>query len=289
MSTHAGSVAVAKPRRPFEAPLSPAVAVAATCAAVFGLVVMVNAIRGYGFGVDSLAYWSVWHRGFYTAPPGSRGAYLYSPAFAQAIWPLTRLPWPAFAGLWSAGIFAALVWLLWPVRWPLRIAALLLVSPEIIVGNVWAFYAVVLVIGFRWPQAWAFPLLTKVTAAVGLIWFIVRREWRSLAQAVGCALVVAGVSLAISPGLWPAWITYLLHHQTPGGPPLIMRLPVAIGLAIVGALRGRPAWLAWAVALGSPVFGPENFIVLAALPRLGEARWAPRAARRTRTAPALQP
>jgi hypothetical protein len=278
MSTHAGSFAVPKPRRPFEAPLSPAVAVAATCAALFGLVVTANAIRGYGFGVDSLAYWSVWHHGFYAAPPGARGAYLYSPAFAQGIWPLTRLPWPAFAGLWSAGVFAALVWLLWPLRWPLRIAALALVSPEIVVGNVWAFYAVVLVIGFRWPQAWAFPLLTKVTAGVGFIWFIVRREWLSLAKAAGCAAVVAAVSLAIAPGLWPDWISYLLHHQTPGWPPPILRVPLAVVLAIVGALRGQPAWLAWAVALGSPVFGPENFIVLAALPRLQEWRWAPHSA-----------
>jgi hypothetical protein len=277
MSAHAGSVAVGKPKRPLEAPIGPAVAVAATCAAAFGLVVMANAIRGYGFGVDSLAYWSVWHHGFYTAPPGARGAYLYSPAFAQATWPLTRLPWAAFAALWSAGVFAALVWLLWPLRWPLRIAALALVSPEIIVGNVWAFYAVVLVIGFRWPQAWAFPLLTKVTAGVGFIWFAVRREWRSLATAAGCALLVAGISFAIEPGLWTAWISYLSHHQTPGWPPPLLRLPVAVVLAVVGAHRDRPAWLVWAVAFGSPVFGPENFVVLAALPRLHERRWWPHA------------
>lgn len=286
MSTPAGSVAIAKSRGRFEAPLGPPVAVAATCAAVFGLVVMVNAIRGYGFGVDSLAYWSVWHRGFYTAPPGARGAYLYSPAFAQAIWPLSRLPWPAFAALWSAGVFAALAWLLWPLRWPLRIAALALASPEIIVGNVWAVYAVVLVIGFRWPQAWAFPLLTKVTAGVGFIWFAVRREWRSLAKAAVCAAVIAALSFAIAPGLWPAWISYLLHHQSPGWPPPLLRVPIAVVLATVGALRGRPAWLVWAVAVGSPVFGPENFVVLAALPRLHEWRWAAHSAETSPVTPA---
>ncbi len=229
---------------------------------------MVNGLRHYGFGVDSLAYWSVWHHGFYSEPPGARGAYLYSPAFAQAIWPLAQLPWPVFAGLWGAGVVAALVWLLWPLQWQLRLAALALVSPEVIVGNVWAFYAVVLVIGFRRPQAWALPLLTKVTAGMGCVWFVVRREWKSLAQAVGVATLIACVSFAISPDLWSVWVTYLLHNQVDGSPPLILRLPLAVALAVFGAVRRQPMWLALAIVFGSPVFGPENFVVLAALPRL---------------------
>jgi hypothetical protein len=142
------------------------------------------------------------------------------------------------------------------------------VSPEIIVGNVWAFYAVVLVVGFRRPQAWALPILTKGTAAMGCIWFIARREWGSLLRAVGCAALIACVSFAISPNLWHAWITYTVDHRGSGSIPLVMRLPFAVFLAAAGALRSRPTWLAWAVVLGSPVFGTENFVVLAALPRL---------------------
>ena len=235
---------------------------------MFGVVVAIGGLRHYGFGVDSLAYWRAWREGFYSQPPGARGAYLYSPAFAQAIWPLTRLPWPVFAGMWSLGVLSALVWLVWPLRWPLRLAALLLLTPELVVGNVWAFYAVVLVIGFRRPAVWALPLLTKITAAMGCVWFLVRREWRSLAIVLGTTAVVVAVSAAINPGLWPAWIGYLLHHQSPSSPPLMLRLPIATLIAVIGALRGRPAWLAWAIALGSPVFGPENFVLLAALPRL---------------------
>ena len=44
---------------------------------------------------------------------------------------------------------------------------------------------VAIVLGFRWPFTWAFVLLTKVTPGVGLLWFAVRREWRSLAIALG--------------------------------------------------------------------------------------------------------
>ena len=250
-------------------PIAPIAAAAAPLAAAFGVALALASLRRWGFGVDSLAYWTAWrHPSLYMAPPGTRSAYLYSPAFAQAIWPLTRLPWPVFAAVWSSGVFAALAWLVWPLRWPLRLAALALLSPELIVGNVWAFYAVVLVVGFRWPQAWALPLLTKVTSAMGCVWFLVRREWRPLATVLGCTAVVVAVSAAISPSLWPAWVGYLVHHRSPSSPPFVLRLPVAVALAVVGALRGRPAWLAWAIAFGSPVFGPENFVLLAALPRL---------------------
>lgn len=251
-----------------EPPLSPVLAAAATCVALFGLALTIGGLHRFGFGVDSLAYWKAWREPFYSQPPGARGAYLYSPAFAQATWPVTRMPWPVFAALWSTGVLAALTWLVWPLRWPLRLAALVALSPEVVVGNVWAFYAVALVVGFRWPQAWTLPLLTKITAAMGCVWFLARREWRPLATVLVTTAVVVAVSVAISPHLWPAWIHYLVHHRSPSWPPLLWRLPFATLLAGVGAVLGRPAWLAWAVLLGSPVFGPENFVVLAALPRL---------------------
>ena len=56
-----------------------------------------------GLGYDSHAYWSaVQHlENLYAAPALSRDAFLYSPVFAQVVWPLGRLPWPAFAALWS--------------------------------------------------------------------------------------------------------------------------------------------------------------------------------------------
>ncbi len=56
-----------------------------------------------GLGYDSHAYWSAVQDmdTLYDAPALSRDAYLYSPLFAQAIWPLGRLPWPAFGVLWS--------------------------------------------------------------------------------------------------------------------------------------------------------------------------------------------
>ena len=52
-------------------------------------------------------------------------------------------------------------------------------------GNVHMLLALAIVLGFRWPATWSFVLLTKVTPGIGLLWFAVRREWRSLGIALG--------------------------------------------------------------------------------------------------------
>jgi hypothetical protein len=55
---------------------------------------------------------------------------------------------------------------------------------ELAGGNIEILIAVAIVVGFRWPAAWSFVLLTKVTPGVGLLWFAVRREWNQLATAL---------------------------------------------------------------------------------------------------------
>src|SRR4051812_29396106 len=45
-------------------------------------------------GLDSKAYWAAARHShhLYSQRPGALGAYLYSPAFANALWPLAQLP-----------------------------------------------------------------------------------------------------------------------------------------------------------------------------------------------------
>jgi len=84
---------------------------------------------------------------------------------------------------------------------------------------------------------------------VGLLWFLVRREWRPFAIAVGVSAALALVSAILQPGLWPAWIDYVL--RTGVAPdvgtaawvpiPLLIRLPAAVLLVVWGA-RTNPAW-----------------------------------------------
>ena len=68
------------------------------------------------------------------------------------------------------------------------------VSQEILIGNIHLLLAAAIVLGFRWPGTWAFVLLTKVTPGVGLLWFAVRREWRSLGIALGATAAIVAVS-----------------------------------------------------------------------------------------------
>ena len=133
------------------------------------------------FAVDAHAYWAADPLDPYSnAALSDFDAYFYSPAFTQAIWPLHWLPWPIFAAIWTAAIVVALRWLsgLW-------LGLVMLLPPvfiEVAMGNIHAFLAVAIVVGFRWPVTWAFVLLTKVTPGVGLLWFAARREWRNLAS-----------------------------------------------------------------------------------------------------------
>jgi hypothetical protein len=202
---------------------------------------------------DSYAYWATRDGLDYaTAVQGATGAYLYSPAFAQAIAPLTALPWPAFAALWTVLIAATLPILVG------RLAILVLVVPlvamSVALGQLDLPIAIAAVVGLRWPAAWALPILTKVTPAVGLVWFLVRREWRSLGVAVLVTGGIALVSAALDPAGWREWLALLARARFPelGGDlwflpiPLLVRLPVAAVLVGWGAATGRR----WVVPVG---------------------------------------
>ena len=76
------------------------------------------AIQPWADSVDAYAYWTTRTGDFYAAAETGRiGAYLYSPAFAQALAPLVWLPVAVFSAAWTAVNFAVLRWLLG--RWAL--------------------------------------------------------------------------------------------------------------------------------------------------------------------------
>ena len=51
-------------------------------------------------GFDAHAYWAAaHHHHFYGASPESADAYLYSPAFAEGIWPIAIGPWAFFCAV----------------------------------------------------------------------------------------------------------------------------------------------------------------------------------------------
>lgn len=238
-------------------------------------------IRGHiaagAVGLDSHAYWSALQdpSTWYSRGPGETDAYLYSPLFVQALTPLKFLPWPVFQVLWAALQVGALFWLLRPLRWWKAAVLALLVTPELLLGNIYLFFAVALVVAVRGrPEALALPLLTKVTpAAVGL-WHLVDRDWRGLFRTVALTSVLVGLSVAISPAAWAEWIQLVSSSSsTQESTFFVPRVCIALSLITYAAVTRRPWLLAPGMVLITPVFnGLAVLAVVVAVPRLLEFR-----------------
>jgi hypothetical protein len=199
--------------------------------------------RAFWTGQEAFCYWVANLRAPYALSDWTQPiAYVYSPAFLQAIAPLTVLPWPVFFGTWTALLLLAIRFLTGPRLFALGV---LLATVELIGGNISLLLAVAMVVGFRWPAVWAFVLLTKVTPGIGLLWFAVRREWRSLGIALGATALVVAVSAVLMPGAWLEWFGLLVRLAGRDGTwaaipiPFLVRLPFAVAVVVWGALTDR--------------------------------------------------
>jgi hypothetical protein len=180
----------------------------------------------------------------------SIGAYPYSPAFAQLLYPLNLLPWPLFVAVWTAILIAAV----WALTGPdYFLLGLVVGAMEIAGGNISILLALAIVKGFRHPWTWSFVLLTKITPGVGLLWFAIRREWRQLAIALGATAAIVAVSYLVMPSAWHDWIELLRGNTGKGGTwaaipiPLLIRGPIGVALIVWGALRNQR----WTVPVGA--------------------------------------
>ncbi len=191
-----------------------------------------------GFGFDSRSYWGFPRTPLYPGPgtDDGYGLYRYSPAFVPVMVLFTVLPWPVFAAAWMGIQAAAFVWLAGDHRW--QSLAFVPVLFELYLGNVHLLLAVAVVLGFRWPAAWAFVLLTKITPGVGLLWFVVRREWRALAVALGATLAVTLAGFAVAPHAWADW-----YHSLRVTGPAVGTNQVAVPLPV--RLLGGALLVAW--------------------------------------------
>lgn len=220
-------------------------------------------------GIDARAYWRVdLAHPYVSSAVGEYSTYLYSPAFAQVLSPLYVLSFEAFFVLWTIASVAVLYWLVRPWPW----ALLILFLPwtyELFVGQVHLFIAAVIVLGFRYPALWAFAILTKVTPGIGLLWFLVRREWRPFGIALGTSAIIALVSFVLSPTAWFDWYAFL-RGSTGSGELLYPRIAAAGLIVIAGALTGRRWAVPIAVWLALPVVWIESWVILLAIIRLRE-------------------
>jgi hypothetical protein len=228
----------------------------------------VQGIRPWEFlGVDARAYWQIDLANPYTnSAVGELSTYLYSPAFAQLMAPFGALPFQVFFVLWTALSVVILAWLVRPWPWAVPILALPIIY-ELCVGNIHFLIAAAIVMSFRWPSTWAFPILTKVTPAVGVGWFMVRREWRALAIAAGTTGAIVAVSYALNPTAWADWFAFLL--ASPGRSQLLVfRLLLAAGLVALGAATGWRWLVPVAVWISLPIVWVNSWVILLAMIRL---------------------
>ena len=209
---------------------------------------------------DLRTYWATrFGIDFSAEHAGPAGAYLYSPAFAQLISPLTALPLPVFAAVWTAIGAALLYWMTG------RHSIVFFILPAILItivqGQLDLMFAAVAVVGMRYPAVWALPLLTKVTPGVGLVWFLVRREWRSLGIALAATVAIVAISARIDPHAWLGWFALLGRSEFPDindgllfvPIALAVRFPIAVAIVAWGAATNRPWTIPIAVTLGMPI------------------------------------
>lgn len=159
-----------------------------------GLLQAIGAIPG---SHDAAIYWSASLDQLYpvrwdtAGAPGVAG-FLYPPPLALVLVPLHVLPWPIVQVAWTTVLFGCLWLLAGRLAW-IAVAGgvIAVIRPELpgvfgsilgyaLNGNIQLLIGVAVVVSFRWPAAWSFPLLTKVGPGIGILWYVARREWGSV-------------------------------------------------------------------------------------------------------------
>jgi Glycosyltransferase family 87 len=233
---------------------------------IVGVLLLILTMRNDGPGYDFYAYWNVNPADPYAVKEGF-GAYHYAPPLVWLVGPLKLLPWPLAYWLWFGVLLLVLVWLArdWALAW----LAFPPVVSELYHGNIHLLIAAALVVSLRRPIAYWFLALSKVSPGVTALWYVVRREWRNLAIAVGGAGVVVAIAFVIEPAPWIAWLTHISSESYQAGNlvpvPIGVRLPVAALLVIFAARTDRPWILAPAVALSLPLLWLHGLAVLVAI------------------------
>ena len=236
--------------------------------------------RWPGTAMDAHAYWLApgGSDPYPISAVGTPNAYLYSPVFLQLLWPLRLLSWQGFVAGWAIIPLAALAYLTGPRLFLLGLALTFL---EVAGGNIELLIGVAIVLGFRWPATWSFVLLTKVTPGVGLLWFVVRREWRALMIVAAATAVVIAISFLLQPDAWIRWPQVLTSNTgaTKGTwaaipVPFMVRLPFAIVIVVWGALKNHRWTVPIAAMLALPALWYGGLaIIIAVFPLIGAKSW----------------
>lgn len=226
--------------------------------------------------VDATVYWSLDLSSLYSGHVNEVGAYLYSPVFAQVLAPFSVLPWPVWYAIWTAINLAAIVWILGPLA-ALVTLAFDPVGHALWAGNIHFLLAVAAVLALRHPSAWSFPILTKLTPGVTILWDVGARRWKSFLYGIAWTAGLSTVSFVLAPSLWFEWLSILRDSAVTPSPntllplPLIIRLILAAGVVLVGGRLRQPWTIPVALVLAQPVFWTAGLTTLIAVVPLARA------------------
>jgi hypothetical protein len=245
--------------------LAPHLGLVVNLVATAAVVAEVVFIATQGIGGDAHAYWAAdLAHPYRHSAVNTLDAYLYSPAFLQAISPLRLLPFAWFFAIVVIAEAATATWLAGPVV----VAIALLPTPwspvftDVWFGNISVLIAGAVALGLRRPATWSVVLLTKVTPGIGILWFVGRRDWRALLLLAIATLAIVAVSIGLG-GIqpWNEWVANLNANAALPAPdrllhlpPLGIRLVLAAGIALIAGWRKWPAAVPVVVILSVPVF-----------------------------------
>jgi glycosyl transferase family 87 len=208
------------------------------------------------------------------------GDYVYAPTFAMALAPLRLLGPAGFVVAWTVLLFVAFAvagrWLAFAV-----VLAGFVLTPAVggstpvtlpllylSIGNAQALIAAAIVLGFRWPALWSVVVLTKLLPGIGILWFLVRREWRSLGVAIGATVGLVAISWVIAPAAWPSYVGFLWENRGTSSThelvpiPLWICLPAAVAMIVWGARTDRRWTLPIACGIASLALYQWSYVVI---------------------------
>ena len=197
--------------------------------------------------------------------------YRYPPLLAILFRPLALLPFGVAAAIWMVAIGLMLVATLHriDVRRPVTLfvtcALALPIAWSVVIGQAQVAVTMLLAIGMPWSVALAANL--KVFPILVAIWWLGRREWRSLGRLVVWLMVFGVIQLVLEPAGTLAYPSFLRLDQVGNvvslSPyavsPWLWAALLAAGLAVAWWAAPRP--YGWAVAVAVAVLASPRLLL----------------------------
>jgi hypothetical protein len=204
-----------------------------------------------------------------TATTDEAAFYRYPPLLAIAFRPLALLPFGVAATIWELVVVASVVGLVALIRpgfrgWAVAGMLTLPILWSVFIGQAQVPVTLLLAIGRPWSLALATHL--KILPALAAIWWIGRRDWRSLGRFVAWTIGLGILQLVLEPGgslAFPgvfnlAQVGEVRNWSPYAVSPALWAVLVVIGIGI--AWRLAPTRWGWAAAVALSVLATPRLL-----------------------------